>query len=135
MSDLNKVISLFIGLFVVIFIVAFALGKINIGGKKIVPRLGGALAPIFNIKTPAPTPSPTAKTIAIKKTVESKNGGLVVKPTGAVQGANDATQTTNSASVPTGSGYAQIPKTGPEMIFPLALISFFIGVFLRRRFS
>lgn len=124
MTDLNKIISLFIGLFVVIFLVAIALGRINIG-KKRTPSMGGALGRIFGISNEiTPTAPPTPKTVSIQKTVESDGTGttrVVTTPT-----------LTTSRVTKTAPQAKQIPQTGAGLIIPYALSSLVAGVYLRR---
>lgn len=128
MGDFNKIISLFIGLFVVIFIIAFVLGRVKVGNRS-TPAFGGALGGIFNKTTPTPTRTPTPlaqKTVTIKRTVESNP-----------QAQTGQTQTNTSYSYSTVGNENEpvntIPKTGPELLFPLVGASLLAGVYLKRK--
>ena len=107
MDQFNKAISFFLGLIVVVVFLAVATGKINLKGKTL-PFLKGATVTV--------TPTPTAEVV-----------GAQNKPTPTIK--QNSQYRTYSSSVNTAS---TIPSTGPELLLPLVISTFFGGSFLRK---
>ncbi len=116
MDQFNKAISFFLGLIVVVVFLAVATGKINLKGKTL-PFLKGSTV----TTTPTPTLEPTS-TSSLSKVSNTQN-----KPTpGTVQ---NSQYRSYSGSVNTAN---TIPNTGPELLLPLVVSTFFGGSFLRK---
>lgn len=115
MDQFNKAISFFLGLIVVVVFLAVATGKINLKGKTL-PFLKGT--------TTSVTPTPTQNVIS---TVTYKETTAQNKPTPATQ---QSAQYRRYDSAITTAG--TIPNTGPELLLPLIVSSFFGGSFLKK---
>ncbi|MBI4973662.1 hypothetical protein HZC27_03575 [Candidatus Roizmanbacteria bacterium] len=114
MDQFNKAISFFLGLIVVVVFLAVATGKINLKGKTL-PFLKGS--------TVAITPTPTLEPI----NTFSQTGNTQSKPTPTTQ--QNSQYRTYSGTV---NSVNTIPSTGPEMLLPLVISTFFGGSFLRK---
>lgn len=109
MENINKIISLFIGLVVVLVIFGVVTGRINLRDR--LPRFlsGRQISP-----TPTASPAPKKQAEKIEGAVNQYNN----KTTPAEGQKGDLTE---------------IPATGAGTLFiPLAISSFFLGVYLKK---
>jgi len=129
MSELRKIISLFIGLIVVLLIVSYTFGKLGFYSKnKTASENSGSLAGIFGIKKTTPTPSVASKKLTIKQIVSGDESKTIVAPQKTLT-TNYQLPTTKQVAVPN-----SIPSTGAEtVILPLLLSGFAAGTYLRRK--
>lgn len=112
MDQFNKAISFFLGLIVVVVFLAVATGKINLKGKTL-PFLKGATISV--------TPTPASKIVS---SITYSQTATQNKPT-------PTTQQNAQYRVYTGT-VNTIPNTGPELLLPLIVSSFFGGSFLKK---
>lgn len=136
MTDLNKIISLFIGLFVVIFLLALVLGRIDVGFPKV--DLGGALGEIFQGDEKAeakPTPTPkNENVVVVTKAPTSGSVVVVTKPTNKPNPTATPNSGTNTPETEKGGQTAtEIPATGASMILPLSAMLASLGIYLRKK--
>lgn len=148
MESLNKVLTVVLGLIVVVVLLAVITSRLKIGQSGIF-----SFKPVAKI-----TPVPTGREGLISPTKAPRRGFFsflnnpkpTKNPTSQLSPAptktNEKIVFFNKDTTPTSSpgsarpqassqvvGVKSIPKTGPELFFPLAASSFVLGMYLKRK--
>lgn len=126
MSGFNKITSFVLGLIVVlVFLLVFG-SRINLSDKLL------AFRSEKSVTTPTPTPTLSVTPTPKKGFFESLFGAKST-PTPTPTSASMASS--QSAASPQGMTNTpkNIPSTGPELLFPIAISAFGSGLYLRRK--
>jgi len=124
MEGFNKAISFILGLVVVVVFIAVLTGRINL--KNRIPSFN---AGIFSRTTPTPTtPKPVGQqtsTVVLDNQNKTQND-----PNGQENINYHQYQTNNNASL--NKNTTNIPNTGPELLFPIALSGLSMGLIFKK---
>ncbi len=117
MDGFNRILGIVVGLFIILLFVGFLFGRFN--KDKTTPTVadksGGIIGGIFRKKTP--TPTKVTPTVVVISTTATNQGVTSTR----TQDRGPITSTT------------QIPDTGAELFFPLAVSTLSAGLFIRRK--